>query len=1466
MRYRPITKWLQQCVDSSFSEQFLRLVRDITVKNRAKVQVSKRVRNIHKSRDSNLRPPRPGKSLVVSPNEQIITTKTKQQLMSLKTTEKAFSRVNRQGKVIRIIREHYLRDDITCNSKECYSTTPLTTTTATTTSSDGDSSCSSSSSSCSCCKHVGIPVLDAVPHSNSPYVVRDRGGNTNNNNHNNNGGSHKNMNNFHMNNRDIGAGGADGGELSRKKKKKKQAQAATQLVLNKLSQSEAMGSMASTLQQQSGNLSKKEAKKKFKSDFPVLESKSVVVTPQQHSSTNVVSDAAAATTTTMTTGWGKINVVQQQKKKAQPKKKTSTQGEQPTTSTTKSKLLGDVEKKQNNEEKVDEDIVKNVLNKVDEKEEEEEEEDNEAEADEDEIDMSVHYLVPTVNLVWNYIEMFEVNQFSNIIFCETILSSEGYGNNMNNLTSHRRLTQRVRAIVNDTALRRSILFCNEHSKDTYVERLEHESQKDRDNRAVATVAEWYRTHLSYRVPIVLLTLNDAESEQFKDIGHGVIVKSIEQYINDPKLCSQVSVKADMKNLYVSLTDAMNRRLESESTNLYEEYLPNEVIEQGIKNRIFFRGMLQVSRNNPQEAHIKTSIKGLNDDEDSAPQDHISISGHPNRNRAIHGDLVAVQLLPEAEWPTDEQTQVKRPKGRVVGVLQRNWRDYVVSIQVDEGERSTDKNILCIPLDFRIPKIRITTRQRDALESARIVVRINSWDSNSNYPNGFYVRTLGPIGDLNVETEGLLIENGLDQVFKFSSQALKELPTHTDENPYTISSKEISLRRDIRKTHMVTSIDPIGCEDIDDALSVRFLPNSNVEIGVHIADVSHYVKHESNLDLEARARSTTIYLVDRRLDMLPALLSSDLCSLRMGVDRLAVSVFWEFKRTGEVVNTWYGRTVIRSRYALHYAQAQNIINGVEAPPVPPTPGVNWEEAVIAEEDLPELKKCLTALQQFARLVRQRRTKAGAVELEALDEVKIKLDESKEVKEIETKQDLEIHHTVAEWMIFANSAVATKIYDCYPRSAILRRHPFPKLDNFKALIHVAESMGFTMKVDSNHALADSLEKAVDPSDPYVNLLLRAMATKAMEEAVYFSTGSFEPADFVHYGLALQFYTHFTSPIRRYADILAHRMLLLAIEQEKSSQAYQQLMEHKKLAQLCTHLNERHRASKLVQSDSSDWFRALYIRKKENLIEDAIIYDVKAESLYVFVPAYRIKSVVHMTTKEGELIVPLTEQKEYNVMENEPLGVTSSNSDVLFNTEYNDKKLSLAITVTAKEKNKTVKKQYPFKIFNHVRVRLSTNESRAHLPKVHVELASFQSSKTAESSSTSVKKQLAEYSQQILQETLENTYKLQDTGYEQSARNVQHFLANIRHDSQVTTSNTHEDARAAPSSSSSSSSEKYSQDELQKKLKAVNNRLKQIEKIKQKVASNVDLTDEEKEKLASEAKYLTHLKKLQKLLPKT
>lgn len=336
-----------------------------------------------------------------------------------------------------------------------------------------------------------------------------------------------------------------------------------------------------------------------------------------------------------------------------------------------------------------------------------------------------------------------------------------------------------------------------------------------------------------------------------------------------------------------------------------------------------------------------------------------------------------------------------------------------------------------------------------------------------------------------------------QIEPFSVKAIAALPPAGAE--WTIPRYEIERRRDLRRTHHIFSVDPPGCQDIDDAMHAQVLPNGDIEVGVHIADVTYFVPHGSSLDKEAQMRGTTVYLVDRRFDMLPSLLSSNLCSLHGNTDRLAVSVIWTLSSDLEVVKScWYGRTVIHNYQAMTYEQAHNILHDKppndQLPPPPLTAG-----APVDPSQIGSLKTDLSILQRLARKLRKDREEiGGAVDLSSGDfgtELKFVLDDNGNPVKVTPKKELEIHHTIAELMILANRYVANKIYGTLPDSSLLRIHRFAVEDRFEDLESALKAAGISFDGSSNMALAESLKRAKQEGrhGKVVNSLWQSLATR-------------------------------------------------------------------------------------------------------------------------------------------------------------------------------------------------------------------------------------------------------------------------------------------------------------------------------------------------------------------------------------
>ncbi|KAM4829706.1 DIS3-like exonuclease 1 isoform 3-T3 [Thomomys bottae] len=877
----------------------------------------------------------------------------------------------------------------------------------------------------------------------------------------------------------------------------------------------------------------------------------------------------------------------------------------------------------------------------------------------------------------------------------------------------RRQYNKLRNLLKD-ARRDCILFANEFQQHCYLPRERGEPMEKWQTRSIYNAAVWYYHHCQDRMPVVMVTEDEEAIRQYGSETEGVFVISFKNYLDD--------FWPDLKAAHELCDSILQSRREKESENQeshgkeYPEHLPPEVLEAGVKSGCYVQGTLNVNKHRAQiEAFVR--LQGASC-KDSGLASDILVHGLKARNRAIHGDLVAVELLPTREWKgrtaalcendsedkaSGESPSEPMPTGRVVGILQKNWRDYVVTFPSKEEIQSQGKNaqkVLVTPWDYRIPKIRISTQQAGALQDFRVVVRIDSWESTSVYPNGHFVRVLGRIGDLEGEIATILVENNIS-VVPFSEAQMCEMPVNSPENPWKVSPEEEKRRKDLRTTHLVFSIDPKGCEDVDDALSVRTLRNGNLQLGVHIADVTHFVAANSYTDVEARTRATTYYLADRRYDMLPPVLSSDLCSLLGGVDRYAVSVLWELDKTSyEIKKVWYGRTIIRSAYKLFYEAAQELLDG-NFNNINEIPEFKDLDEKSRQTRLQELVWAIGKLTDIARHIRAKRDGCGALELEGV-EVRVQLDERKNIHDLIPRQPLEVHETVAECMILANHWVAKKIWESFPQQALLRQHPPPRQEFFTELRDCAQAKGFLIDTRSNKTLADSLDKADDPNDPIVNKLLRSMATQAMSNALYFSTGSCAEEDFHHYGLALDKYTHFTSPIRRYSDMIVHRLLMAAISKDKKEEIKEKLFSNKDLEELCRHINNRNRAAQHSQKQSTELFQCMYFKDKdpdteERCIADGVIYSIRTNGVLVFIPRFGIKGAAYLKNKDGLVI---------------SCGLDSR-------AEWKPGSLQRCqnkITSTPTEGDLVT-----FHLFDHVTVRISVQALRCHSDTIRLEIIS-------------------------------------------------------------------------------------------------------------------------------------------------
>ncbi|KAK0085397.1 hypothetical protein PV325_005307 [Microctonus aethiopoides] len=422
--------------------------------------------------------------------------------------------------------------------------------------------------------------------------------------------------------------------------------------------------------------------------------------------------------------------------------------------------------------------------------------------------------------------------------------------------------------------------------------------------------------------------------------------------------------------------------------------------------------------------------------------------------------------------------------------------------------------------------------------------------------------------------------------------------------------DLAQREDLRHID-VCSVDPPGCTDIDDALHCRLLENGNLEVGVHIADVSHFIRPGTALDKEAALRATTVYLVDKRIDMVPG--NSNLCSLRGGEERFAFTCLWEMDQDANVINKRFCKSVIKSRRAMTYEEAQLLIDD----------NSQQEEVALS----------LRRLNNLAKKLKQRRLENGALVL-ASPEIRFQVDnETHDPIEVEAKKLRETNSMVEEFMLLANISVAEKIVDEFPECAMLRRHPEPPQSNFDPLIKAGKHQGFEINTSTGKELAKSLENACKDDNPYFNTMLKILATRCMMQAVYFVSGMVQQNEFFHYGLACPIYTHFTSPIRRYADIIVHRLLAVCIGADAT---YPDLLDKKKSHALCHNLNYRNRMAQYAGRASVALNTHLFFREKVE-DEDAYILFVRKNALQILIPKYGLEGTIYLN-KKGQ-VSPVT-----------------------------------------------------------------------------------------------------------------------------------------------------------------------------------------------------------------------------------
>lgn len=567
--------------------------------------------------------------------------------------------------------------------------------------------------------------------------------------------------------------------------------------------------------------------------------------------------------------------------------------------------------------------------------------------------------------------------------------------------------------------------------------------------------------------------------------------------------------------------------------------------------------------------------------------------------ALNNDTVRVAIT--------KPDQAKGKEGEVVAIVQRSTRPYVGILQISGKHAWVIIENKSMPYDIEVP-VESVKKEWQGLKVAALVTE---FPRGFQTPVGKIVDVLGKAGDNDTEMHAILSEYGLP--YRFPS----EVEAEASKIPVKITKADLEGRRDLRKECIFT-IDPADAKDFDDAVSFKVLENGNFEIGVHIADVSYYVKPKTLLDREAYARATSVYLVDRTIPMLPEVLSNNLCSLRPNEDKLCFSAIFEMDSSAKVLKQWFGRTVINSSFRFAYEEAQQIIDRdgdmKEYTPVMPEGKTPSAEVVTA----------VLELHKIATVLRKKRFKAGSISFER-PEMKVVVDETGKPVDVVQKVTKSANWLIEEFMLLANKAVATHVTREIRKEAptfVYRVHDEPNMEKVAELKTFVKHFGYKMEAaDTPKQLAKSLNKLVEqlrgkPECDTIELL----ALRCMARAQY-STNNIG-----HYGLGFQYYTHFTSPIRRYPDMMVHRLLSRYLEGGKN--ADKQMYE-----EYCLHSSQREQVATEAERASIKYKMAEYMKERVGKIYEGTISGVTEWGLYVQIEPEKIEGMISLRELEDD-----------------------------------------------------------------------------------------------------------------------------------------------------------------------------------------------------------------------------------------
>ena len=571
---------------------------------------------------------------------------------------------------------------------------------------------------------------------------------------------------------------------------------------------------------------------------------------------------------------------------------------------------------------------------------------------------------------------------------------------------------------------------------------------------------------------------------------------------------------------------------------------------------------------------------IRDDEDG---DDIFIAAN-NTFKALHGDRVRVAMFPKRNN--------SKPEGEIVEVLERRHTDFVGILNISRGYVYVRPDVDWMPVDIFIPRGGL----HRAKDGDKVIAHLVDWPDGSGNPFGEITRVLGKPGENDVEMESILAAH------EYPIEFPKEVEKEASKIPAKISKDEIKKRRDFRKIFTIT-IDPADAKDFDDAISLQKLPNGHWEVGVHIADVSHYVRPGSAIDQEALDRGTSVYLVDRTIPMLPEKLCNNVCSLRPDEEKLTFSAVFEMDDNAKIYDRWIGKTVIKSCRRYTYEEVQAMIDGGEG---------DYKAEILKFNDL-------------ATKLREQRMALGSINFHT-EEVKFVLDENKKPIDTYIRVQNESHELIEDFMLLANRTVAETFgkpdSKWHNHTFVYRIHDEPNPEKLNKFVTLISRLGYSMNLSNRSSLVKSYNKLFkDVEGKGEKNLIETVAVRTMAKAIY-STDNIG-----HYGLAFDYYTHFTSPIRRYPDLMVHRLIERYLIENQGS------VDKKKYDDMCKHASDMEKQAEEMERQSIKYKQAEYLQDKIGQVFEGLVSGVSKWGLFVELKGNKCEGLVRYEDLPGD-----------------------------------------------------------------------------------------------------------------------------------------------------------------------------------------------------------------------------------------